>query len=163
MDIKSFIENREQKKVLKRFPKSFYYFSEYPNLSVYQQLLFMSQEIAALQANHATFLEEHSSVVKSSVFDAIQSLEKKLQVLRSQISFMSRKVLEPDTRYGSQSISMVDVSKGDFVSMVYSETDSGIIFENAINTYNVKITAKDVVEKYKLCRLDSKFQIRAQR
>ena len=44
--------------------------------------------------------------------------------------------------------------------MVYSETDNGIIFENAINTYNLKVTAKDVMEKYRLYRLDSKFQIK---
>lgn len=163
MDIKSFIENRESYKVLKKFPNSFYYFSEYPNLSVYQQLLFMQSEIASLQKRHSDFLTEHADVVKQQVFDAIDQLEKKLSVMRAQISFMQRKVLEPDTRYGSSQIQMVDISRGDFVGMVYSETDSGIIFENAINTYNVKITAQDVAEKYKLYRLDQKFQIRARK
>lgn len=73
---------------------------------------------------------------------------------------MSRKVLEPDTRYGQSSISMVDISIGDFNGLVYQETDSGVIFENAINTYNVKISAKDVMEKYKLYKLNQKFQIK---
>lgn len=160
MDIKSFIENREQYKVLKKFPKTFYYISEYPNLSVYQQLLFMSQEIASLHRRQAEFLTSHQQIVKSSVFDSIEQLEKKLSVIRQQVSFMSRKVLEPDTRYGQSQISMIDIQRGDFNGMVYSETDNGIIFENAINTYNVKVTAKDVMEKYRLYRLDSKFQIK---
>lgn len=160
MDIRSFIENREQYKVLKRFPKYFYYLQEYPNLSVYQQLLFMQQEIATLQSKHADFLMQHQHTVKQQVFDAIDSLEKKLSVLRQQISFMSRKVLEPDTRYGQSSVSMVDISIGDFNGLVYQETDSGVIFENAINTYNVKISAKDVMEKYKLYKLNQKFQIK---
>ncbi len=160
MDIRSFIENREQYKVLKRFPKKFYYLSEYPNLNVYQQLLFMQSEIASSQTKHAQFLIDHSEVVKQQVFDSIAQLEKKLSVLRQQISFMQRKVLEPDTRYGSSSIQMIDVQRGDFSGMVYSETDNGVIFENAINTYNVKISAKDVMAKYKLYKLDQKFQIR---
>ena len=159
MDIKEFIEYRNQKLVNKKFPSSFYYMSEYPNQDVYQQLLFLVSEMAQMQNTHVQFLKDAQSAVQTSVFDAIDSLEKKIDVIRSQIAFLSRNVLESGQIYGSSSIQMINLLEGDFDGLVYQQTDNGIIFENAINTYNIAIEAKDKFEKLKTYGVDSRFYI----
>lgn len=54
---------------------------------------------------------------------------------------------------------MINLLEGDFDGLVYQQTDNGIIFENAINTYNIAIEAKDKFEKLKTYGVDSRFYI----
>jgi len=76
------------------------------------------------------FLDETSPEALSTANSLVETLEKKLEVIRQAARFLTK--LKYETRFISEEsdISLVDLTKGTFNNLNYSIVDSGIIMDS---------------------------------
>lgn len=124
--MKNYLDNRGGMYVSESFPEGD--FGEYNTFQICTAVLNKIKRVGDAVGRTVGFLSEEEESVIGTADRAIEMLETKLQVMQDAIEYSSR--LKLDMGGKSADISVVDLSKGMFVGMNYSVTDSGVILNS---------------------------------
>ena len=121
-----YLANRGAKFVINTFPDG--NISEYNSYETYRAVLNKIRKIGLDIDDTISFLAEEEDDVVNTIESAIATLETKLQVIRDAVQYSSK--LKMDMGGRPSDISVVDLSRGSFTNMNYSNTDRGLVLSS---------------------------------
>ncbi len=114
--------------------------SRFTSIEQYKAILRRIRLVSDDIETAVSFLDETSPEALETATSLIDTLEKKLEVIRQSARFLTK--LKYETRFISEEsdISLIDLTKGTFNNVSYSVVDSGIVMDsiNKIHGHSVE-------------------------